>query len=97
MKDSSILHFMLVGVERVHIVVFVPLLGHHQESLNKQTLQDLRSNTLEKSHCALMLDDVVHDFGEGLERLAVPRWRWLRLKTNFGDDEGLRSNSRKCL
>lgn len=72
--------------------MFLPLLGHHQESLDQQSLQNLRTNTLEERHGALVLYDVLHDFGESLERLAVPRWRWLRLETDFGNNEGLCCN-----
>lgn len=36
-----------------------------------------------------MLDDVLHDLGEGLERDAIPCWWRLRLETNLGDDEWL--------
>lgn len=65
------------------------LLGHHEETLDEQTLENLWSNTLEESHWTFVLDDVCHDFGEGLEGFSVPGWRWLRLKTDLCDDERL--------
>jgi hypothetical protein len=65
------------------------LLAHHEETLDEQPFQDLGPDAFEESHCAFVFDDVLHDFGEGFERLAVPGWRGLRLETDFCDDEGL--------
>lgn len=48
------------------------LLGHHEETLDKQTLEDLRADALEKGHGAFVLNNVLHDFCKGFEGLAVP-------------------------
>jgi hypothetical protein len=65
------------------------LLGHHQEALHQQALQDLRANALEQAAGAFVHDDVVHDFDEGLEGLAVAGWRRARLQAYFGHNEWL--------
>jgi hypothetical protein len=43
--------------------------------LDEQTLEDLGSDTLEECCGTFVLYDVLHNFGEGLERLAIPGWR----------------------
>ena len=55
---------------------FDALLGHHEEALDEQALEDLGTDALEEGHGAFVLDDVLHDLCEGLEGLAVPGWWW---------------------
>jgi len=69
---------------------FLPLLRHHQNTLDEQSLQQLWSNALEQAHDTLVLDDERHHLDEALERLAISCWWWLGLQTDFGDDQRLR-------
>lgn len=71
-----------------------PLLGHHQETLNQQSLQNLRTDALEERHRSLMLYNILHDFRESLKGLPIPRWWRLRLQPNFSYNQRLRRNRR---
>ena len=64
----------------------IPLLGHHQQTLDQKTLQELRSNTLEEGEETLIINNVLHDLTKGLEGLAIPAGRGARLQSNLGDD-----------
>jgi hypothetical protein len=57
--------------------------------LDQKALQNLRSDTLEKAEETLMLHNKSHDLAKALERLALARWRRLRLQANLGDNQGL--------
>lgn len=67
----------------------IPLLGHHQQTLDQKTLQDLRSNTLEEGKETLIINNVLHDLTEGLEGLAISAGWWARLQSNLGNNQRL--------
>lgn len=75
----------------------IPLLCHHQKSLDKQSLHDLGTDALEQAQNALVLDDVLHNFDKCLEWLAITDWRWFRLEADFGDNKRLGYDGRKSL
>jgi hypothetical protein len=88
MNDSSILYEISKTLSE-ELKQDVPFLGHHQESLHQQPLEDLGSNTLKQCPCTLVLNDVLHDLCKGFEGLAISCWRGFRLQANLGDDERL--------
>lgn len=49
----------------------LPLLGHHEDTLYEQALQDLRANSLEETQKTFMLDNELHHLDETLKWLAL--------------------------
>ena len=71
-------------------VEYIPLFNHHKHPLNKQSLRDLRPDSLEQSEKSFVVNNKRHYFSEGLERLSIARRGWARLEAYFGDDQRLR-------
>jgi hypothetical protein len=67
----------------------IPFFRHHQKALNHEALENLGTDSLEQSQGTFVLDDVTHDLAKGFEGLSIPLWGRFRLKTNFGNNEGL--------
>lgn len=70
-------------------IVDLPLLGHHEKTLNNQTFGDLRRNTLEKTERTFIFDDELHHLDKALEGLAVAGWWWLGLEPDLCYDQRL--------
>lgn len=89
---------MIVSFEQdVHLKFNIPLLGHHQKTLDQKTLQDLRPNALEESQKTLVIDDVLHHLHKALEGLAISAWWGTRLQADLGDDQRLGSDCGQSL
>lgn len=59
--------------------ITLPLLGHHEETLHQEALQNLRTNALEEAQWALVLNNIAHHLDKTLEWLALSPCRRLRL------------------
>lgn len=70
-------------------MVDIPLLGHHEDPLHQEALEDLRPDALEQAHQALVLDDELHHLDEARKGLAVPCRRRLGLQADLGHNQGL--------
>jgi hypothetical protein len=75
----------------------IPLLGHHQDALDQQALEDLRPDALEQAQRPFVLNDKLHNLDEALERLPLPRRGRLRLQADLGHDQGLGDDGGKGL
>jgi len=78
MKRSSILCKVSTELD-VSSELNIPLLGHHQKTLDQKTLQDLGSNSLEEGEQTLIINNVLHNLTKGLKGLAISAWRGTRL------------------
>lgn len=54
---------------------YAPLLGHHEDALDQEALEDLGRNALEQGKGALVLHDKPHHLAKALERLSFPGGR----------------------
>lgn len=75
MKSSSILSKLAPSVDEWELSV--PFFRHHKKALNKKTFRDLRSNSLEETQQAFILNNELHNFDEALEWLPLAGWGWL--------------------
>lgn len=78
------------------VLTNIPFLGHHENTLNEQALENLRTNSLEETWSALIINDELHNFDETLERFAVSSWRWLGLQADLGNNERLGGDRGQC-
>jgi hypothetical protein len=66
-----------------------PLLRHHQDALDEETLEDLRTDSLEEPQGAFPIQDEFDHLAEAFEGLAIPLSRRARLQTDLRNDERL--------
>ena len=75
----------------------MPLFNGHQDSLDKETFEDLRADALEKPGEAFMVDNELHDLRKSPKWLPVSFPRGPRLQTDLRHDQRLRGNSSQRL
>lgn len=65
------------------------LFGHHEDSLDEETFEQLGTDSFVEAEETIPFDDELHDFDEGFEGFAVALWWGFGLEADLCDDEGL--------